>query len=662
MSNIDSVIKNGLKHIVSEQQATGGFASLSSPNPANFSTAISYTTTFFTSTILACLNAVTEHGEHDPLVDTIRSQAALFLLGEKDKNWSFNYWVQHANERKIMPYPNDLDDTFGALAALIRYNHAIVDGEATAAIATMLTSAETKEGGPYRTWLVQTPNGPWADVDIVVNSTVGYFLSLMGIRLPNIESFVDEMVIRGAAASPYYPNVAPVLYFISRFYKNRSVKNAEATQMAIKAICDFRTSRNTYMTPVENAMTITSLINLNAKEKITGLGIEEILRVVAREGWKPYAFCIDPVREGKTSYAGASALTAALCTETLVLYKNAMEDKRLKSDDNDKAAKSDATHKKVIARVKNRVYRAEMPSELRSIVIQEIDATTDAKITTLAYEFRDALGARGKAINPKITDHLALGNLYGWIAYDVYDNILDGEGNPLLLPAAHFFLRSLSHIYETENTATPGCANLFSTIMDTIDNANTWEQKYCRLPCNEKEYLPAKLPPFDDYRNLADRSIGHAMGPLAELLAIGYAANTEEFQTVLALFRRYLIARQLHDDAHDWADDLLRGHVNSVSALVIKAFQNKYKDQERSRIVDTLPALREIFWKETITAVVALVHKNISAARDARKKSTLIGGTDFLEDALTSLEASAKRTLAERDDTLLFLAHYHPAV
>jgi hypothetical protein len=189
MFDLDSVIKDGIRTIAAEQRKDGDFTSLSSFHPTNFTDAVAYSTTFFTSIILECLNGVAESKNYRPLVDSIRVKAATFLLAEKNEGWSFNYWARTSVERETMPYPDDLDDTFSALAALAHYDASIMNGAALAAVVNILTRAETKEGGPYRTWLVAAAEEPWADVDVAINSTVGYFLSRIGVHLPNVEKF-----------------------------------------------------------------------------------------------------------------------------------------------------------------------------------------------------------------------------------------------------------------------------------------------------------------------------------------------------------------------------------------------------------------------------------------------------------------------------------------
>ena len=157
----------------------------------------------------------------------IKNAAANFLLGQKSERWSFNYLARGATRENAglphpayPPYPDDMDDTFAALSALVRYDAGVIDGHAAAAIAKLLIAREAREGGPYRTWLIgDDAAAAWQDVDLVVNSTIGYFLSLIGVRLSRLEDFIDNAVRENRLSSPYYPGTFHVGYFLSRFYK-----------------------------------------------------------------------------------------------------------------------------------------------------------------------------------------------------------------------------------------------------------------------------------------------------------------------------------------------------------------------------------------------------------------------------------------------------------
>ena len=146
------------------------------------------------------------------------------------------------------------------------------------------------------------------------------------------------------------------------------------------------------------------------------------------------------------------------------------------------------------------------------MALAQIDTISDEGITGIAYEFSRILHSSGEMLPSDIVEQLSLANLYGWTAYAIYDDILDNEGDPSLLPCANFFLRELMNTYTTIGKGTPGIRDLFDCTMNTIDEAYAWEQAYCRIATNADDTLPRELPTFGDYRVLADRSIGHAMG------------------------------------------------------------------------------------------------------------------------------------------------------
>lgn len=574
--------------------------------------------------------------------------AAKFLLSEKSGGWSFNYWAHDVST--LHPrYPDDLDDTFAAIAALAQYNRDLIDGRAFSAIAGMLTGREVQEGGPYRTWLVP-PNAPpaWQDTDIVVNSTIGYALALIGVRLPQLEKFISDGVRRRRLASPYYPGIFHVGYFLSRFYLHNSIDdNVDARLTLAKMIADrLSESNGQNINTLDCAMAISTLFNLGHAGHIPQKIPTALLGKLEREGFLPYAFCVDPTRDGKRCYAGSSALTAAFCAEALARYA---------SSQITDAYRAPGIHDIVLARARTTCQTIGV--ELREMAIARIERVSDEKITTLTYEFQSVLWKNGHMIAPDIAEHLSLANLYGWMAYEIYDDVIDRENASPLLPCANFFLRSLAEIYHMMAINLPEIATLFERTMNSIDDANAWEQKYCRIDINRP--LPGNLPSFGDYGTLADRSIGHAMGPLAELIYAGYAPDSMEYRNTEAFFRHYLIARQLHDDAHDWADDLMRGNINSVSVIILGRFKEKYPKEIAASAGAILYRLRKIFWEETIDGVAELILLYLAKARRAREDSGILTDTDFMEITLRDLESGACRAVKERNEALVFLNDYN---
>jgi hypothetical protein len=277
-------------------------------------------TLFSLANILSCYNEVSKliPTQNSIEVTKARGDLASFLLSQKSPRGSFNYWLRDSEESRTMPYPDDLDDTFVALAALHGFDPSLIDGAVLADVAKLLPAVEIAPGGPYRTWLIEPTASPeWKDVDLVVNSNVAYFLSRIGIHLPNLTKFVDDRIREDNLTSPYYPSVIHVIYFISRFYKG---EGRDALVQKVLAA------------PKENslklAMAISALINLgydpallNANNKVNESNLMSLLIArIEAEGFTPDPFCIELVRDGKTHYAASPALTAAFCAEAIAKW------------------------------------------------------------------------------------------------------------------------------------------------------------------------------------------------------------------------------------------------------------------------------------------------------------------------------------------------------
>lgn len=544
-----------------------------------------------------------------------------------------------------MPYPDDLDDTFVALAALYGYDPKLIGGTVLANVAKILTGVEAREGGPYRTWLVGADsNDKWRDVDVVANSNVGYFLSLLGVELPNLRSLIEEAVANGKFSSPYYPGVIQVAYFVSRFYKTGKCSRAIADLVLAE-----RARRE--LNPLESALAISALIELGLGDEI-GAGEADRLTRVASEGeWKPYAFCIDPSRGGKTRYAGSAALTAAFVAEALVKYS---EIGKLGNAESKQFADLDILEGiKSLARERCNL----LPENLKQVARRQIETTKDKEIAMLPYRFHRALGKLGGGIAPEKLESLALANLYGWMAYTVYDDFLDGEGRPLLLSAANYFLRELTALYASLGEE---FLRLYKNLMNTIDGANVWEQLHCRVTVKDGiATLPRDLP-FQTVANLADRSVGHALPAVALLLEIGCPAESIEVKQLLAFFRDYLIARQLHDDAHDWKEDLSRGQLNSVGARLLRSWKKgaPARQSDTFNLGEDIPELQRLFWRSEIETVIADIRSYLALARASLGQLKILENPAGLEELLEKLDKAAEKTLSERALASDFLRQY----
>lgn len=662
-------VKDILTYLANAPRAKGLFTHLSSLCPKDFTHGVRRTTTFFTANILECLNTIGAHPRFRVEAAPIRARAAASLNNERSPRWSFNYWAKGSDEAELIPYPDDLDDTFNALTALADQDPGILDGDLLASVAGALVQAETQPGGPYRTWLTDARSGPWADVDIAVNSTIGYFLARhTGVRLPLLEKFIEDAVDQRTIRSPYYPGEIHVLYFIARYYG--VLENKDAAREKIAALVQAALVRDGdtgagILTPLERAMAISSLVRCGAHNRIKEKDVHILASHAPPHGtvWQPHPFCIDPSRGGRLCYAGSGALTAAFVGEALALHEMRGKARHHGSGH----AWAPVRHQRIIALAQKELERAAVPPLLLETAGKKVNAVTDQRITTLAYSFRDAMGVRGNAVSNEIVEQLALANLYGWIAHTIHDDILDLDAPtniPSMLPVANLFLRELSRIYERLASTAVGIDGLFHGTMHAMDEANFWEQHHCRFPVISQghfmeAFYPENLPDFGDYRHLADRSAGHAMGPLAALMIAGWSRDSAAFHATEDFFRHYLIARQLHDDAHDWADDLRRERLTSVNVPLLCAFRQAHGGfMQPASIEDAVPGLREHFWHHTIDGVVRTIRRHIAAAREARYASEVIADKTFMEDALSALERGARAALAERDKVLCFARHY----
>lgn len=125
-------------------------------------------------------------------------------------------------------------------------------------------------------------------------------------------------------------------------------------------------------------------------------------------------------------------------------------------------------------------------------------------------------------------------------------------------------------------------------------------------------------------------------------------------QVISANYR--LIAKQLNDDAHDWAADLRRGHINSVAGLLIKErYGNAVEDHDVELMVSDL---QQDLWQREITAVTSLVHAHLKRAEQALGSCGLVTEPEPLLHLLAPIRQAAEQAETKRQKTLDFLAAY----
>ena len=280
----------------------------------------------------------------------------------------------------------------------------------------------------------------------------------------------------------------------------------------------------------------------------------------------------------------------------------------------------------------------------------------------MPYFFKMTLGKKGKGVADDLLIELGLANLYGWIAYTIYDDFLDDEGDSILLSVANVCLRELTTIFNSILPNKTGFVSFFQQAMDKLDAANTWEVTNCRVNPEKlltEKHRSLKIPDYHNYSKLAERSLGHALGPIAILFSFGFTEKSSEVKNLMKFFRHYLTARQLNDDAHDWEKDLRMGHINAVGAEILKKVQSSRQKGGQAKFkVKSNRQLQQIFWYEVVVGVCEAILKHIQLAKETLKANKIIADPILFEKILVLIEKSARKALKEREETIKFLKAY----
>jgi hypothetical protein len=205
----------------------------------------------------------------------------------------------------------------------------------------------------------------------------------------------------------------------------------------------------------------------------------------------------------------------------------------------------------VLGQVKKRYSRTGRNLQDQAIeTIDKVKAGDEAcHITLTPFFFSQALGNNGSRIGDELLTALGAVNLYGWIAYTIYDDFLDEEGDVAKLSVANVALREVTGVFESILPGT-GFVNYAHNVMDMIDSANTWEVTMARNRIKKSDNLKdIQLPDWGNLEKLSARSFGHALGSIALLYSLGFYDLSPEVKNLEKFFKSYLIAKQLNDDA-----------------------------------------------------------------------------------------------------------------
>jgi hypothetical protein len=642
MLELENAIDHGLSYLARQQQPDGSFLSYSSASMEHFRRLRSWQTVFVPALMLTSLGELVA-----PAAQPIRRRLAAFLLSQKDDNWSFNYWSKQAPEYRTQAYPNDLDDTFCALAGLYRHDPKLVDEAALAQIVKLLLATETAVGGPYRTWLAAENSDPvWLDIDVAVNSNIAYFLSLAGHRLPKLDAFIGQAIKTNTCASPYYPSKYAFIYYFSRAYQGPH------RPQLLRQVRKLHAADN----DLNRALCVSARLRLGDGQKtVIEAAARALLNGQRRDGsWPAAAFYADPVKHGRPYYSGAAALTTAFALEALALYQQTYRMDNTASSSRPLRQPRQQQRILSLAAEQCRPLEPALRDRVATLLRQQVVSSNGPIILNVPHSFNRSLVEPLRPELIKTFDRLSLANLYGWLAYTVYDDFLDEEGEPAKLPAANVALR-----YSLENfdraAASPDFRDFIRRAFDTIDGANAWEQADCRFPVSDGVITVAALPRYGSRQKLAERSLGHSLPALAVLALKGMQPTSRQFRLVDRALRHYLIVRQLNDDLHDWSEDLTRGHISYVVARLLRELRTQPGPHQ---LADLSRRVQRQFWHHTLPATCQLMRAHVTGGRQAFAASRLLKQGSTMERLLDEQEASLAATIAQQQQAMRFLQRY----
>jgi hypothetical protein len=305
-----------------------------------------------------------------------------------------------------------------------------------------------------------------------------------------------------------------------------------------------------------------------------------------------------------------------------------------------------------------------MDPELRTFALERLRKTIsgngDKQMSLMAYYTKQALGRAGEKLSDGLVAEMGLMNIFFWTAFIVYDDFWDEdeEADPRLLPVANMYARYYTDYFSAFFPEEQDFRAFFHQLMDGLDGANTWETVHCRTRVEGARFFAtARLPDYGDYGAKYRPASGHILGPVALLVTLGYGLDSPEVQQFIAYFRHYLIAMQLNDDAHDWEEDMRRGHLSTAVTMLLEDLGPERTQFDLDAEADLLE-LKEMFWFKTLPRVAALAVEHTQLSRQALQSISLFENLAPLERFIALNEAVSKKAMREQKDSVDFLGAY----
>jgi hypothetical protein len=277
----------------------------------------------------------------------------------------------------------------------------------------------------------------------------------------------------------------------------------------------------------------------------------------------------------------------------------------------------------------------------------------------MSYFTKQALGKKAKKISDELIAEMSLANIFFWTAFIIYDDFWDEDeaADPHILPTANLYARHYVDLFTSLFPKEKGFRAFFHDLMDKLDGANTWETMHCRAEVRGSKFIiPDQFPNYGNYEFKYRPASGHVLGPVAILVKLGYSINSPEVRNFISYFKNYLIAMQINDDSHDWEEDLNRGHISTVVAMLLEDLNWPKKEID---LKTDLPELKKVFWFKTIARAAQTAVNHTKKSRKALRSISIFEDFSSLERLINITEKVAKDALEEQKITADFLNSYN---
>ena len=351
--------------------------------------------------------------------------------------------------------------------------------------------------------------------------------------------------------------------------------------------------------------------------------------------WPAVGYCLDPSIGGDQQHAASRFVTAAFCVEALALW--------LSSEIEYKSDEVGLYTTYAVECVKKELLGfGEKWNSTGAYYLHKLNPLEE--ICNTHVGFARACGLLG--MSAEISEgsdfmlQLARASLFGWMAFTIYDDVIDGDADrSTILIANHLFFK-FCVAYGREFSNNAGFTEFMSRTLRKMTKSNMDEFDRCKISNPEK---------------IADKSMGHMLSSITVLFkanelgspsALGAVASTVKF------FRHLLCARQLNDDGHDWKQDFERGTVTAVVADLLTACH---------ATAEHTPSIAEMeteFRMFGLGRLCSEILEQVNKARETALSESLYIDKDFFCNMVEPARLSAERANKEAESARIFTLAY----